>query len=143
MHIHKKNLEKQKEESGRALEEHKLREERFRIEKEKKARRKKKTIAITVVVLLILGSLLTYNWLSPGKYDSFAKCLKEKGAVMYGENLCQYTNAQKNMFGKSFKYINYEVEKDLNKRPTWIIDGKTYETVQSFQRLSALTGCEI
>ncbi len=91
MHIHKKNLEKQKEESGRALEEHKLREERFRIEKEKKARRKKKTIAITVVVLLILGSLLTYNWLSPGKYDNFAKCLTDKGAVLYGENFCQYT----------------------------------------------------
>jgi hypothetical protein len=47
------------------------------------------------------------------------------------------------MFGKSFKYIHYEVNENLNKRPTWVINGKSYETVQSFERLASLTGCEI
>lgn len=142
-HFHKKNLDAQREQSRRIQEEHQLREERFKAKRKREAKKKKKIIAISIAVLLLLGSLITYSWLSPGKYDNFAKCLTEKGAVMYGEDWCQYTQGQKNMFGKSFKYINYKVKKDLRKRPTWIIDGKKHETVQSFQRLSALTGCEI
>ena len=61
---------------------------------------------------------------------------------MYGEDWCTNTQGQKAMFGKSFKYIDYQVKTDLRIRPTWVIDENTYETVQSFQRLSALTGCE-
>ena len=137
----RKTLEKKREESRRALEEHKRREERFRKESEKKAKKKRNVaISATVLVLLLFGAV-AYWMLSPGKYDDFAKCLTEKGAVMYGEDWCKYTNAQKAMFGRSFKYINYEQKPDLRKRPTWVIDGKTYETVQSFQRLSELTGC--
>lgn len=135
--------EKQKEESRMAQKTHEEREERFGQEKEKKGKRKKIIIASVAVLALIIVALITYAALSPGKYDSFAKCLTEKGAIMQGEDWCKYTNAQKGMFGKSFKYINYEVNERLDRRPTWIIDGKTYETVQSFERLSALTGCEI
>ena len=124
------------------MEEHRLREERFRLEKEKQIKKKRKIIAITVIILFVLGVLAVYTMISPGKYDEFAKCLTEKGAVMYGEDWCQYTQGQKGMFGKSFKYINYEVKQNLKLRPTWVIDGKTYEKVQSFQRLSALTGCK-
>lgn len=124
-------------------EHNRLMEKESKLEKEKKSRKKFKVMTLSVVVLLILGSWIVYSSLSPGKYDSFAKCLTEKGAVMYGENWCQYTNAQKGMFGKSFKYIIYQVKEDLRKRPTWVIDGESYETVQSFERLSALTGCKI
>lgn len=138
-----KFIEKQREESRKALEDHNLREERFRKEKKIKEKKKRTIISIAAVILLIFGSLITYAQLTPGKYDSFAKCLTEKGVVMYGEDWCQYTQGQKGMFGKSFKYINYIQKPNLNVRPTWIIDGKTYEKVQSFQRLSALTGCEI
>lgn len=141
--ISKERLEKQREESRHALEEHKQREEYFRLEKEKKSRKKKMIIAVFALIILILIPWVTYYSLTPGKYDEFAKCLTEKGAVMYGENWCQYTNAQKIMFGKSFKYINYQVKEDLRKRPTWVIDGESYETVQSFERLAAITGCKI
>ncbi len=123
--------------------EQKLREERFNQEKEKKAKTKRKIVVFAAIGFLVVASLIAYALLSPGKYNEFAKCLTEKGAVMYGEDWCQYTNGQKEMFGKSFKYINYKVKTDLRLRPTWVIDGETYETVQSFQRLSALTGCEI
>ena len=136
------NNEKQREESRRAQKEHEEREEKFRSDRDVKSRRKKKILGITICVLIILGALVTYAALLPGKYDDFAMCLTEKGAVMQGENWCQYTQAQKAMFGKSFKYINYHVKTDLKLRPTWVIDEKTYEKVQSFQRLSALTGCE-
>lgn len=132
-----------RQEQGRqAMEESRLKEERFRMTKERKAKKKRKITMITIIALVIIISSVIF-WVSrPGKYDDFAKCLTEKGAVMYGEDWCQYTNAQKNMFGKSFKHINYEVKQNLNLRPTWVIDGKSYETVQSFQRLSQLTGCK-
>ena len=97
---------------------------------------------IAGVVLLVAVSVSAFAFLSPGTYDNFAKCLTEKGAVMYGEDWCQYTNGQKAMFGKSFKHVTYVVKSDLAKRPTWVIDGESYETVQSFERLAALTGCE-
>ncbi|KHO47961.1 MAG: hypothetical protein QS99_C0001G0110 [archaeon GW2011_AR4] len=126
-----------------ALLDNKEREERFQFENKKKQAKKRKVMASVIVLLLLLGSWIAYAKLSPGKYDSFAKCLTEKGAVMYGEDWCPYTQGQKTMFGKSFKYITYQVKRDLNKRPTWVIDGKTYETVQSFEHLAALTGCEI
>ncbi len=140
--FYNQSSEKQKEESRRVLEEQKEREERFRQEKERKAKTKKKIIAIGLGIFIIFGVMITYVVASPGKYNTFAKCLTEKGAVMYGEDWCQYTQGQKAMFGKSFKYINYEVKQNLRVRPTWIINGDTYEKVQSFQRLSALTGCQ-
>lgn len=123
--------------------EHQHKEEQFELEKKKKIKRKHKIIMVTAIVLFLFIAWITYALVSPGKYDGFAKCLTEKGTVMYGENWCQYTNAQKGMFGKSFKYINYQIKEDLRKRPTWVIDGESYETVQSFERLSALTGCKI
>lgn len=139
---HTKNLDKQREESRRTLEEHRIREERFRSDEKKKLRKKRKVIAIIVITFLALFSLIVYPLVSEGKYNDFAKCLTDKGAVMYGEDWCKYTNAQKAMFGKSFKYINYQVKPGLKVRPTWVIDGKEYLTVQSFQTLSRLTGCK-
>ena len=64
---------------------------------------------------------------------------------MYGADGCMYSQAQRTMFGKSFKYLDYE---DYTKgpsikiTPTWIINGERYERVQSFERLSALTDCK-
>ncbi|MBI4447848.1 hypothetical protein HY643_02615 [Candidatus Woesearchaeota archaeon] len=95
-----------------------------------------------MIIIAVIGSLTAYFVLSPGKYDDFAKCLTEKGAVMYGENWCKYTQAQKGMFGRSFKYVNYVQKTGLRLRPTWVINGETYETVQSFEKLSELTGCK-
>lgn len=134
--------ERQRELSIRQIGEQRESEEKFRLLKEKKAKKKRIIIGSLVVIALLFAALIVYSVVAPGKYDSFAKCLTEKGAVMYGENWCQYTNAQKAMFRKSFKYINYVQKSDLRKRPTWVIDGKSYETVQSFERLAELTGCD-
>ncbi|MBI4453668.1 hypothetical protein HY636_03415 [Candidatus Woesearchaeota archaeon] len=137
-YVQKEDPETQKERQRR--------EEMLKLENEKEERSKRNRkiviISVSIIAVLLISTWITYYFLTPGKYDDFAKCLAEKGAVMYGEDWCQYTNAQKAMFGKSFKYINYQVKTGLNKRPTWVIDGKTYETVQSFQRLSELTGCK-
>ena len=138
----KRRREQQRQNKEQIEVKQKERYEQINVDKKKTSQKKKKIIIITVIIAVLLVSLSFFFALKPGNYDDFAKCLTEKGAVMYGENWCQYTNGQKGMFGNSFKYINYEVKRDLDKRPTWIIDGKTYETVQSFERLATLTGCE-
>ncbi|MBI2108163.1 hypothetical protein HYT54_03490 [Candidatus Woesearchaeota archaeon] len=109
----------------------------------------KKHIILGSIILFVLGisiySLVAYS--RPGTYDDFAKCLTEKGAVMYGAlSWCKYTQGQKAMFGKSFKYVNYHEFQELpgiKKTPTWVINGRWYENTQSFESLAQATGCKI
>jgi len=119
------------------------RENELKTEKEIKGKKTKTIISLSVAVVIILIAFGIYSSVKPGDWDDFAKCLTEKGAVMYGEDWCSNTQGQKNMFGKSFKYINYQVKENLNIRPTWVIDGKSYERVQSFERLGSLSGCAL
>ena len=84
-------------------------------------------------------------------YDTFAKCITEKGAVMYGTEWCSHCQNQKRAFGKSFQYIDF-VDCDLKKDecskagvrvyPTWIIDGELYTGEKELYRLASLTDCE-
>ena len=63
-------------------------------------------------MLVIIYSV--YSATRPGQYDDFAKCLTQKGVVVYGAmDWCKYTQAQKAMFGKSFKHLNYHEHQDL------------------------------
>lgn len=103
---------------------------------------------ISVVFILIFGGIgLGYiNRLKPAPLDDFAQCLSEKGAIMYGATFCQYTHAQKAMFGNSIRFIDsrdFTEDPTITITPTWLIDGEYYENVQTFNRLSQLTGCEI
>ena len=121
--------------------------------REKSTTRKpnKKIIIISIVsVLLVLAGIGIgvgfVNTNKPGQLDNFAKCLTEKGAVMYGAPLCKYTAGQKAMFGNSMRFIDYrDFTKDPNVEitPTWLINGAYYQNVQTFDRLSALTGCSL
>jgi len=43
----------------------------------------------------------------PGKYDTFAQCLKDKGAIFYGAFWCSHCQAQRARFGKSAKLLPY------------------------------------
>lgn len=108
-------------------------------------------LAIGISVLLLAYSVYSYMQ-KPGNFDDFAKCLTEKGAVVYGNDACQYTNKQLNYFGNSKKYLNYikctdnkELcdQKGVRTTPTWEINGQTYPQVQTFETLAAATGCEI
>ena len=65
---------------------------------------------------------------------------------MYGASLCKYTAGQKAMFGNSMRLIDYrDFTEDPNVEitPTWLINGAYYQNVQTFDRLSALTGCSL
>lgn len=117
-------------------------------EKQQKRRKIMLIVSSLVIILLLSSGIWAYQYyFMPGPYDTFAQCLTEKGAVMYGAiEWCKYTQGQAHMFGKSFEYINYQDESKLpglKTRPTWVIDGRWYEKVQSFETLSALTGCPL
>jgi len=63
--------------------------------------------------------------------DDFAKCLTDKGWVMYGAVWCSHCKEQKALFGDSFQYIKYVecpdneqlcLAKGVNGYPTWIVE---------------------
>ncbi|MBI2658297.1 hypothetical protein HYX08_06425 [Candidatus Woesearchaeota archaeon] len=112
--------------------------------------KKSKYYAFAAVIGIILIAIIAYSVYSgtrPGPYDSFAKCLTEKGAVMYGAmDWCKYTQGQKAMFGRSFRHIDYHEFDELpgiKTTPTWVINGEWHENVQTFDKLAALTGCRV
>lgn len=108
-------------------------------------------LLIGLIAIFSIATVYSYTQ-KAGEYDGFATCLTEKGVVVYGNDFCSYTGKQLNYFGKSDKYLNYVKcadeeklcnEKDIMVTPTWEINGETYEGVQTFEKLSGLTGCEI
>lgn len=112
-----------------------------------------------VIILIVIGIIgvsasgyFVNNGNDSGKYDNFAKCLAQKGATMYGAAWCEHCKQQKDMFGSSFKYVNYVEcpdnqalcdQKGITGYPTWIINGLPYQGTQPFDRLSELTGCPL
>ncbi len=61
-----------------------------------------------VIALVVAGIGWLVFWMrTPGKYDDFAKCLKDKGAIFYGAFWCPHCQNQKKLFGKSAMYLPY------------------------------------
>ena len=100
----------------------------------------------------ILIALLGCSGTGPGEYDSFAQCLAEKGAKMYGTDWCSHCKVQKKAFGSSFQYIDY-IDCDKNRQqcavpgisiyPTWIIDGDKFPGEQPLYKLASLSKCKM
>jgi len=103
-----------------------------------------------IIIALFFGILIIAAGCGKN-YDSFAQCLTEKGAAMYGADWCTHCQEQKKMFGSSFKYVDYVncdfnegecIKKGIKGYPTWIINETDYRGVQSLQKLGYLTGCK-
>lgn len=121
--------------------------------KEKKKPSKKiiiYSIVFLILVFIVYASVSYYS--KPGKYDDFAKCLSEKGMKMYGADWCPNCKAQKKLFGKSFKYVDYVectrekqacAEAKIEGYPTWIYNEEKFVGVQSLSRLSSITECTL
>lgn len=94
------------------------------------------------------------------KYDAFARCLKDRGATMYGAYWCPHCQDQKKMFGASFEfapYVECGVQGDTRARtqvcqdagikhyPTWQFPptGERVERVFELEELSERTGCPL
>ena len=129
------------------------------IQKQRFSYRPKKAHLILALILIVIISYSTwthYQNQKPGKYDSFAQCLTEKGMLFYGAFWCSHCAEQKELFGKSIRYINY-IEcstPDGNGKmpiceaahikgyPTWAdANGTHYANVQQLDQLSAISGC--
>ena len=117
-----------------------------------------KVIALTSITILALlggGILLVSRGQQPviTGLDDFAKCLADKGAVMYGAAWCSHCQKEKKAFGESFKYITYVecpldpkkcLEADIPGYPTWIFgDGTRLEGEQGITNLSEASGCAL
>ena len=94
------------------------------------------------------------------KHDGFAHCLSDRGVKMYGAWWCPHCQDQKELFAKSFKYVNYvecgvkgdvhqesQVCKDekIKSFPTWQFPpaGERVEREFNLQELSDRTGCSL
>lgn len=120
-------------------------------------------IFIGIVAVLILGVIITAVVRSgstassePGKYDEFATCLKDKGAVFYGAFWCPHCQAQKKLFGDSQKLLPYVecslptgqgqtqacIDQKIQSYPTWrFADGTELGGEVPLATLAEKTSC--
>ena len=116
---------------------------------------------ITVIVFILVLGLIVFaviNQSGPSapkvNLDAFAKCLNQKGVVMYGAYWCPHCQSQKKLFGDAFQYVDY-VECDpqgpnanptectaqnIQGYPTWIYNGTQYSGEKSLSQLAAIVG---
>jgi hypothetical protein len=109
-------------------------------------------IGLFCAAVILIGLSATGMLFKPGKYDNFAKCLSQKGAVMYGSDTCHACQSQKQLFGDSFGYVTYIncinnqqlcMNENIASIPTWRIGSAKYVGVQELSRLAELSGCTI
>lgn len=83
--------------------------------------------------------------------DTFAQCLTDQWAIMYGSVTCQHCQKQKDAFGDSFAKVTYvECTKEFERCsklkwvPTWEFkDGTQLEGFQELSVLSKKTSCTL
>jgi glutaredoxin len=88
----------------------------------------------------------------PAPFDTFAQCLTDKGAVMYGNDTCPHCLDQKKDFKGSFDKITYvECRRDfeacqkagVTSTPTWVIHDKNHVGRQKLTELAKISGCPL
>ena len=108
--------------------------------------------------LVTVGFLTLVGFSQATDPDTFAKCLAEKKATMYGSFLCPHCEDQKKLFGSSFRYVPYVecsvrgsrqmtfpcIAAQIRYTPTWIFaDGERRTGVQQLKDLGEKTGCKL
>ncbi|HEY4511928.1 MAG TPA: thioredoxin domain-containing protein [Candidatus Paceibacterota bacterium] len=115
-----------------------------------------KTYTWAIIIVLIVAGLFTYSAMTPGKYDTFATCLKDKGATFFGAFWCPHCQNQKKLFGKSASKLQYVecstpdgqqqlpvcIEKKVASYPTWeFADGSRLTGEVALATLAEKTSC--
>lgn len=108
---------------------------------------------VAIVILIAVYALYQFRGSDDGRYNTFAQCLTQKGAIMYGTDWCPHCQEQKRMFGDSFRYvtfINCDVNPDacsaagVEVYPTWVVPTKpTVRGVQQLSTLAEMTQCTL
>ncbi|KKR31331.1 MAG: VKORC1/thioredoxin domain protein [Parcubacteria group bacterium GW2011_GWF2_39_8b] len=121
----------------------------------------KKYLYVAIGILVIVGVV----WLivtpgKPGKYDDFAKCIKDAEVTFYGAFWCKYCRSQKALFGKSAKYLPYVecstpdsrgqlqvcIDAGIKIYPTWQFGSSTADRITDVIELVDLadkTSCQL
>jgi len=116
-------------------------------------------IFFSIIILIILGAFVNVAMrpkkatVSAGHYDDFAQCLASANLTMYGAVSCSHCQAEKALFGDSFKDVSYVectenpklcLDKGIEGYPTWIDkNGRKYVGEQGLERLSEISGCAL
>ncbi len=101
---------------------------------------------IIILAIFVIAFFILRN--SPNNVDrETAKCIGEN-SVLYTQLGCHACEAQEELFGENYKYLNVidcwgEPEKcfDISGTPTWKIREEKIVGVQSIEELKELTGC--
>ena len=121
---------------------------------------KKTWIGIIVAAVVVAGGvwLLQRPSSGPGKYDQFATCIKESGAIFYGAFWCPHCQAQKALFGQSAQLLPYVecstpdgksqtqqcTDAGVTGYPTWVFkNGTKQEGSLTFDQLAQATSCPL
>mgnify|MGYP000470139933 CR=1 FL=1 len=103
-------------------------------------------IALIMAVYFIKEKKISGCAIDENNIDEFAKYLTSKGIRMYGSAFCPHCNKQKEIFGESFKYIDYvecteneDLCRSLIGVPAWKINGKIYYGTKSLSELKELS----
>lgn len=117
-----------------------------------------KLLTYVVIIICFAGAFFGGRYYKNHKYDSFAQCLANKNAKMYGLYWCPHCADQKAEFGSSFRYVPYvecairgshEMAPECKAAgvklfPSWQFGGDPpKEGVLSLQALSEKTGCSL
>lgn len=120
---------------------------------------KKAIVWALVVIVLVAGTFYFVKRsanATPGKYDTFATCLKDKGVTFYGAFWCPHCQAQKKLFGSSVKNLPYVecstpdgkgqtqvcIDKKISGYPTWEFADNTRESGElTLERLAEKSTC--
>lgn len=117
-------------------------------------------IAGIIIVIVLVGIVIAYAIpkTPQGDYDTFAQCVTDAGAKMYGAFWCSHCQNQKKSFGASWEHINYVecstadgksqlpvcTAAGIQGYPTWVFaDGSRIEGEASFAQLAGKTGCSL
>ena len=115
-------------------------------------------IGVLIIIILIIAAFFVFsgNKIPQEEIDVFAKCLTEKGAVMYGAFWCPHCARTKARFGSSFQYIKYVecdprgdneqsqlcIQKEIESYDTWeFADSSRLVGEPTFEAMAEKTGC--
>jgi len=119
----------------------------------------KKTAIILVFMMMLMATGCGFAVKDDYQNDdleTIAKCLTEKGAIMYGAVWCPHCTDQKESFGDAFKFVNYVecdpntspeqskicLEKKIEGLPTWDLpSGERIMGYRPVSELADLAGC--
>jgi thiol-disulfide isomerase/thioredoxin len=114
-------------------------------------------LAILAIIVIGVGASF-YVGAKPGKYDTFAQCLTQKGVIFYGAFWCPHCQATKRMFGSSARLLPYHecstpdgkgqlqacTDAQVQSYPTWVFpDGNRLTGEHTLEEISTASGCPL